>query len=355
MAQKPGQGGYQFAHPHTVTKAVYGVKAGRIRPEDSDTVRKTLVMDSDADSSDSSVSSSRSRPAQRKRGRPAKTTKRPEVLRQFRSQGFLTPEGAGYMRAFIELTWNLFSWRDWEAMFRIPQPTIRRHMKKHVGWSTQELEKKKAPRRDPEVTTDRHDAVMKLIHDNHRFSTLAFDEEPVPLQQHSWCATCHVWGAIGRNFRVVVNLTQYHSGKRGGVNSEDYCDMLEHFFLRKWRRIVRRHPQAVFHQDGARIHYSQETLAKLEEWGIRHLAKNEWPPRSPDFNPIENMWGVTKRALSDTLYGDLSNSEANIKHLWNAVETFFNDQDEQYINTLVASFRHRLQRAIELKGAYTGY
>ena len=48
-------------------------------------------------------------------------------------------------------------------------------------------------------------------------------------------------------------------------------------------------------QDNARCHVSRETKAWLERQNIPIM---DWPPYSPDLNPLKNLWGI----LSNIVY-----------------------------------------------------
>ena len=76
-----------------------------------------------------------------------------------------------------------------------------------------------------------------------------------------------LWGAFVN--KSIFNLHIMD----GNYDGERYCDMLEECLV-------------PFMQEGASIHnakYTKEWLAK------RNIPILEWPPNSPDLNPLENL------------------------------------------------------------------
>ena len=69
----------------------------------------------------------------------------------------------------------------------------------------------------------------------------------------------------------------------GRMNSTKYCSVLQEYFLPFWDNLDY---GSIFMQDGAPPHSSKYTKSWQEEHGISTM---DWPPQSPDLNPIENL------------------------------------------------------------------
>lgn len=129
------------------------------------------------------------------------------------------------------------------------------------------------------------------------------------------------------------------------MNSADYMEVLNSCLLpfkAKYRR-----KKFVFQQDNASIHTSSATKAWFDSRKIELLW---WPARSPDLNPVENIWGIlVRRIYAD---GKQYNSVAELKV---AVSEAWENFEMGIIKNLVGSMPNRIFQVIERAGGPTDY
>ncbi len=111
----------------------------------------------------------------------------------------------------------------------------------------------------------------------------------------------------------------------------------------------------IFWQDNAPIHIARIVKSWLKE---ENITLFEWPPYSPDLNPMENLWGPLKSEVYKQDCGLLkargSRSEIRERLIaassksWEAIE-------EQHFKTLAESMPRHCQAVIDAGGWYTGY
>lgn len=96
-------------------------------------------------------------------------------------------------------------------------------------------------------------------------------------------------------------------------------------------------------QDGASCHTAKVTRDWLKRRGVTLVEG--WPARSPDLNPIENLWSLLSRRVSQR--GPLSVEElkAFVQHEWDALTS-------EEVGRFVKSFRSRLLQVVKSKGAH---
>ena len=75
-----------------------------------------------------------------------------------------------------------------------------------------------------------------------------------------------------------------------------------------------------------------------------------WPARSPDLNPIENVWGVLARAVyaGCRQYSTVEDLKTAVFHEWSKL-------DRQYLYRLVKSMHKRCLDVIKANGEKTSY
>ena len=76
----------------------------------------------------------------------------------------------------------------------------------------------------------------------------------------------------------------------------------------------------------------------------------KWPARSPDPNPIENLWGILSRAVykNGKQYNNIKELEKAIRVEWSKI----------HITTLrkpICSMENRIPQAIQHNGGSTSY
>jgi hypothetical protein len=193
--------------------------------------------------------------------------------------------------------------------------------------------------------------------DDRKVQWCRVNDLPDSREVHKWTASLHCWACIGVGFKFITCIQDLGTGPRGGVTSEDFVKFLKSKFEAKLNRHLMRHPtkRFLFVQDGARIHTTPASLEYIRGLGVAVLAKNVWPAHSPDLNPIENLWGISKRAISKEIWWDLSASKANTERLASAIDEFWAEHSVDDVNNLVTSFETRLKVVVRKKGAETGY
>ncbi|KAG3108305.1 hypothetical protein PI124_g12577 [Phytophthora idaei] len=93
----------------------------------------------------------------------------------------------------------------------------------------------------------------------------------------------------------------------------------------------------IYQQDNASIHRSHLTKDFFEEEDITML---NWPARSPDLNPIENVWSMMARYVyaNGRQYDNVASPTGAILETWEAIE-------QSYLNKLVASMQDAALRS----------
>lgn len=134
----------------------------------------------------------------------------------------------------------------------------------------------------------------------------------------------------------------------GMQNQHTYIDLLKDYLIDELQAAREQYGvNLVFMQDNAPCHKSRLVTRFLAEQRVRTL---DWPPQSPDLNPIENLWSVIKRRRQ-AKYGLPTSREELIQQVFDIWENI----DDTVLNNLLKSIDKRLSEVIRLGGAPTKY
>ena len=126
------------------------------------------------------------------------------------------------------------------------------------------------------------------------------------------------------------------------MNGEKYLNLLKS----KLELYMTVHNFQIFMHDGVPCHRSKLVKKFLEEKSIQML---EWPENSPDLNPIENLWSIMKKKVSEKHPTTRCAIQSAIKEVW------VKEISLDYCCKLIESMPHCLQEVIKNKGGHTKY
>jgi transposase len=100
-------------------------------------------------------------------------------------------------------------------------------------------------------------------------------------------------------------------------------------------------------QDNAPAYKSKSTIEDFAERGIHPV---NWPPFSPDLNPIEYVWKWMKDWIERNAPLNVSRDALRqaVKDAWDAVP-------EDFLLKLIKSMPERMQRVVDAHGGHTKY
>lgn len=147
-----------------------------------------------------------------------------------------------------------------------------------------------------------------------------------------------VWGAMSS---AGVGSLCFIKSK---VNAVVYQEILEHFMLPSADKLYGEN-NFIFQHDLAPAHSAKTTASWFADHNITVL---DWPANSPDLNPIENLWGITKKRVRDTCCKNAEELKAALKETWASITP-------QQCNRLITSMPRRIDAVIRAKGAPTKY
>jgi transposase len=215
------------------------------------------------------------------------------------------------------------------------------HKEARVGFALEHLAKDNAfwsrvVFSDEKVFQSAHNGRVRV----YRPRNSRYDERYVEPTERSGRFSVNVWGWIS----AVSPGVMLHVEER--LNSGVYIRILENVMRPSVTRVYP-NQNFIFQQDNCSVHTSHRVATWFQDQNINVL---DWPSRSPDVNPIENMWGFLVRHLQKQrqIYRNRQELLTAITDAWHALP-------QDYIRNLCLSMPNRLRKVLDANGAVTKY
>ncbi|GFW79713.1 transposable element Tcb2 transposase [Trichonephila clavipes] len=144
---------------------------------------------------------------------------------------------------------------------------------------------------------------------------------------------------------MLGSRTDLHIFDAVSVNGTRYCNEILLPYVRHFRGAMGL--QFLFMDDNAPCHRTEAAKQLLESEDIERM---DWPPQSPDLNPIEHVWDFLGRRLAARTLPPVT-----IRELRLALQDDWPAMPQQIIDTLILSMGRRCETCLAVSGDHIPY
>lgn len=144
-----------------------------------------------------------------------------------------------------------------------------------------------------------------------------------------------VWGCFTAHGTGVLLFYE------GRLNARNYIELISEKLPSYYEQMFGSETiEAFFQQDNAPCHKAKITMDWFKSNNIPLL---DWPPTSPDINPIENIWSIIDRDLQNYKITTAQELKCAIKEIWSKITI-------NECSSLVKSIPNRIKCILKAKG-----
>ena len=131
------------------------------------------------------------------------------------------------------------------------------------------------------------------------------------------------------------------------LGADDYIKSLQDIIVPWMKEVAATHGgHFIFQQNSAPAHRSRKTQQFLQEQNVPFWRPTDWPPNSPDLNPLDYaVWSMI-------VQGACKNRPTSVTALKRKVSAFWNRIDPEKIRAICRKFRPRLEKCVAKNGYY---
>jgi len=184
-----------------------------------------------------------------------------------------------------------------------------------------------------------------------RYTNEAYARQMVEPVSKSGTTSQMIWAAFSAETKSQLYvMTRDPLARRNGYTARNYIQILEDQLP-----IVCPPESLVFQHDNAPIHKARIVTKWLDNGGYTVI---DWPPYSPDMNPIENLWFHLKELTDEVHPGlaDIPGSNDTIQEaIGEAAEQAWDIMEWYRFEAVIESMPRRIEALINAEGWYTKY
>lgn len=252
---------------------------------------------------------------------------------------------------------------------KVSDSSIRRILKKELQLKPYKIQKVQHLTSTQKIVRLQRARALKALHERGELENIVFSDEKIfTVQQYVnkqndrvWLqgksndnlddriavrkqapASVMVWAAVTSNGRSPLVFIE----KGVKVNQQVYQQKVLNDALIPWTRKQFGTNSWTFQQDSAPSHKARMTQIFLENHVPRFISSQQWPPYSPDLNPMDfSVWSILEAAVSTKRYESVDTLKAALRREWKRIP-------QTHLRAACDAFVGRLEAVIRAKGGH---
>jgi transposase len=198
----------------------------------------------------------------------------------------------------------------------------------------------KLVRRERGIDTAFQDQFLSTTYESGRFS------------QPFWAAIKHGKHTPLVPIRKRTPDERKHRDDKLGMDTDQYThEILEAELIPFIKSLPGKPSDYFIVEDNLKAHTAKKPTAVRAAHGIERI---EWPPSSPDLNPIENLWAICKRKVWKRM-GDPSTRVRTKEEYIALCQREWEGLDWAGVDKMIEEMPERIRKCLEAKGGHTKY
>lgn len=130
------------------------------------------------------------------------------------------------------------------------------------------------------------------------------------------------------------------------MNAQMYQDLILKETLKPWADAHYANKPWIFQQDSAPSHTAKTTQKWLQENLPSFISPEEWPPYSPDLNPLDFcIWSILESDVCSTRQPSIDVLKERLKEAWQKIP-------QEVLRAACENFKKRIQLVVQARGGH---